>query len=135
VDERLITVFYDGTCGLCHRAVQFLLRRDPDGQLFRYAPLQGTTASEVLGDLDRLPDSMVIQCEDGARLWKGRAALRIGSALGGLWWLLATIGRLLPTPVLDRMYDAIAARRYRWFGKREDHCPLMLPSQRSLFLD
>ena len=35
------TIFYDGGCGLCHRFVRFVIKRDPDGTLFRYAPLEG----------------------------------------------------------------------------------------------
>ena len=38
-------VLYDGTCGLCHRSVQWLSRRDR-GQLW-YAPLQGETAAAL----------------------------------------------------------------------------------------
>ncbi len=37
------TVLYDGECGLCHRSVKFLLKRDRH-QLW-YAPLQGETAA------------------------------------------------------------------------------------------
>ena len=88
----MITVFYDGSCGLCHRAVQFLLARDSRGARFRYAALQGATAARLLGDVDALPDSMVVQCVDGTQLTQGRAAVHLGRALGGGWWLLATIG-------------------------------------------
>ncbi|HZH02738.1 MAG TPA: DCC1-like thiol-disulfide oxidoreductase family protein [Myxococcaceae bacterium] len=34
-------LFYDGGCGLCHRAVRFVLARDPAGR-FRFAPLGGS---------------------------------------------------------------------------------------------
>ena len=61
----MITVFYDGSCGLCHRAVQFLLARDNRGARFRYAALQGATAARLIGDVDAHPDSMVVQCADG----------------------------------------------------------------------
>lgn len=40
-------VLYDGVCGLCDRAVQFLLAEDRDGVL-TYAPLQGETARAAL---------------------------------------------------------------------------------------
>ena len=131
----VITVFYDGTCGLCHRAVQFLLARDPNGVRFRYAPLQGQTAAERLGSIDDLPDSMVVQCADGSRLMRGRAAVHLGRELGGFWWLLATTVGLLPTGFVNWLYDQIARRRYRWFGRETDHCPLLPPEQRALFLD
>src|SRR5438477_13050883 len=44
-DHRI--VLYDGVCGLCNRAVQFILNRDPAG-LFRYASLQSTLAARIL---------------------------------------------------------------------------------------
>ena len=131
----MITVFYDGSCGLCHRAVQFLLARDPHGARFRYAPLQGQTAADVLGDIDALPDSMVVQCTNGSQLTQGQAAVYLGRALGGFWWLLATTGGLLPTSLLDWLYDQVARRRYRWFGRKAEHCPILPPEQRALFLD
>ena len=131
----MIAVFYDGSCGLCHRAVQFLLARDSRGARFRYAALQGATAAQLLGDVDALPDSMVVQCADGTQLTQGRAAVHLGRALGGGWWLLATIGGLLPTVVLDWLYDHVARRRHRWFGRRTEHCPILPPEQRNLFLD
>ncbi|MBI5445766.1 MAG: DUF393 domain-containing protein, partial [Deltaproteobacteria bacterium] len=31
-------VLYDGGCGLCHRSVSFLARRDQDGSGFVFAP-------------------------------------------------------------------------------------------------
>ena len=40
-------VFYDGRCGLCHHSVRFLLARDRDGALFRYAPLFGETFGPI----------------------------------------------------------------------------------------
>ena len=131
----MITVFYDGSCGLCHRAVQFLLARDPRGARVRYAPLQGRTASEILGAIDALPDSMVVQCADGRQLTRGRAAVHLGQALGGFWWFLATMGGVLPAVLLNWLYDQVARRRYRWFGRQTDHCPLLPPEQRALFLD
>ena len=56
-------LFYDGHCGLCHRSVQFLLRHDPGGRAFRFAPLQGCTFEATIPPAQRaqLPDSMVIR--------------------------------------------------------------------------
>ena len=36
-------LFYDGSCGLCHRAVRFILAEDRSGTAFRFAPLGGET--------------------------------------------------------------------------------------------
>ena len=50
-------LFYDGTCGLCHRAVTFALARDPDGSRFRFAALQGARAHR---DPDRVANQVCI---------------------------------------------------------------------------
>ena len=128
------TVFYDGTCGFCHGAVQFLLRRDPLGNRFRYAPLQGETASQTLVHLDGIPDSMVVQCTNGGIHTEAKAALTIARSLGRGWFILATIARILPWFVLNGCYRLIAKNRYRMFGRKEELCPLLPPEQRALFL-
>ena len=133
-NSQVITVFYDGQCGLCHRAVQFLLKRDPTGQKFRYAALQGETAGVLLAPLSPAPDSMVVRTRAEALLTQGDAALHLAVALGGLWAVLGTLGRILPRAVRDFLYDGIAARRYRWFGTRDETCPLLSPGQQELFL-
>jgi predicted DCC family thiol-disulfide oxidoreductase YuxK len=38
-------VLYDGTCGLCHRSVRWLMKRDR--RRLWYAPLQGETAAAL----------------------------------------------------------------------------------------
>ena len=128
------TVFYDGTCGLCHGAVQFLLKHDPPGLQFRYAPLQGETASSVLEDQSTLPDSMVVHTSDGVLLVESSAAVAIGLRLGGGWRVLAAVARLIPGPARDWMYRIIAKHRYRWFGRTTEMCPLLPTEQRSFFL-
>jgi predicted DCC family thiol-disulfide oxidoreductase YuxK len=130
----MTTVFYDGSCGLCHRAVQFLLARDPSGAHFRYAPLQGETAACALEGVLELPDSMVVKTTQGRLLTRGDAAINIGLTLGGGWWLVAQLSRAWPRFLRNLAYDFIAKRRYRWFGRKEDACPMMAPEQRALFL-
>ncbi len=132
-NPQVITVFYDGQCGLCHRAVQFLLKRDPEGEKFRYAALQGETATTLLATLSPVPDSMVVHTPNQTLLTQGDAALHLARALGGLWAVLGVLGRILPRFIRNILYDGIAARRYRWFGKRDEACPLLAPDQRDLF--
>lgn len=43
----MTVLFYDGVCGLCDRLVQFVLDRDRAARV-TFAPLQGTTAAELL---------------------------------------------------------------------------------------
>lgn len=46
----------------------------------------------------------------------------------GLPWSLVAVGRVLPRPVRDRLYDIVARNRYYWFGVRQS-CYLPDPSE------
>ena len=63
----LEVIFYDGHCGFCHRAVRWVLKRDPAGTRFRFAPLQGPTFLKRVPAFYRatLPDTIVLQTSDG----------------------------------------------------------------------
>jgi predicted DCC family thiol-disulfide oxidoreductase YuxK len=127
-------VFYDGTCGLCHRTVRFLLVRDADGRLFRFAPLQGAVAREILGDrLDSLPDSIVVVTPDRDVLTRSAAILRGLTRLGGAWRFLARLAALVPRRARDVLYDWIARNRYRLFARPENACPVLSPELRKRF--
>jgi predicted DCC family thiol-disulfide oxidoreductase YuxK len=137
---RMTLVFYDGVCGLCDRFVRFLLARDPAGRL-RFAPLQGETARRELPPLGLEPadlDSVVViagwRSPAPRVLTRSRAVLHTVRPLGTGWRLLAATARLVPRPIADAVYDAVARRRYRMFG-RFDACPLPHPDERARFLE
>jgi predicted DCC family thiol-disulfide oxidoreductase YuxK len=71
--------------------------------------------------------------ESGRIYWKSDAALRISRGLGWPWNLFAVF-LIVPRFVRDGVYDFIAARRYRWFGKRET-CMVATDDVRSRFLE
>jgi predicted DCC family thiol-disulfide oxidoreductase YuxK len=130
-------LLYDGVCGLCDRTVQFLLRRDRKGVL-SFAPLQGTTAAAVRSrhpDVAKV-DSMVFVRDagtDGEQVFlRSTAVVQAVTMLGGAWRLASWL-RIVPAPLRNTVYDAIAKRRYRWFGKF-DSCRLPQPGQRERFL-
>jgi predicted DCC family thiol-disulfide oxidoreductase YuxK len=119
-------IYFDGECGLCHRWVLFTLRRERGRELFRYAPLQGTTfAAEVPApERDGLPDSIVVRTADGHLLVRSAAALHVLRRIGGGWGALAAALRLVPRPLRDWGYDRVAAARKRLFARPEGLCPL-----------
>jgi len=128
-------IFYDGHCGLCHRAVKFVLRHDPDGRAFRFAPLQGNTFQALVPSERRagLPDSVVILTREGALLVRSDAFLHIFRELGGPWKLLAAVLGVIPRRARDAVYDFIARIRYRVFGRRDEMCPILPPHLRARF--
>ena len=134
-------LFYDGDCGFCHRSVRFILSEElatPAPLRLRFAPLGSETFRERMThhpELDpaSLPDSIVLELEDGTILTRSAAALEIASRLGGFWRLLALIGSRLPGRLLDGGYDAIARLRKRLFASPKDACPILPPDLRARF--
>lgn len=127
-------ILFDGVCNLCDRSVQFVLRRDPDGE-FCFASLQSTVARDMLSSLGRPNHGLSgIALIEGEQVFtKSTAALRIVRRWKGLWPILSTF-LVVPRPLRDWVYDWVARNRYRWFGKR-DSCRLPAPEARERFLD
>jgi len=134
--EKPRTVFYDGNCGLCHRAIRLLLAEDPSGSRFQYAPLQGETFAQRVPEevRDQLPDSLVVVNPDAKLHVKGAAVQVLLADLGGLWRLLGLVLNLLPGRAQDLLYDLVARNRIRVFNRTEEACPLMPPELRERFL-
>lgn len=130
------TLFYDGGCGLCHGIVKFVIARDPDGVLFRYAPLAGPTFEAAVPAASRsdLPDSTVLRTADGRTLVRSAAVIHIGERLGGVWRVLARILGVLPRWLLDLGYDGVARVRSRLFARPDAPCPLVPAELRQRFL-
>jgi predicted DCC family thiol-disulfide oxidoreductase YuxK len=128
-------LFYDGHCGLCHRAVKFVLKHDRSGTAFRFAPLQGDTFQSRVSPEKRadLPDSVVVLTSDGNLLVRSNAFLHILRRLGGGWRILAGVVGVIPRPLRDAAYNVVARIRYRVFGTREDLCPIVPPALRARF--
>ncbi len=127
-------VLFDGACNLCSAAVRFVIRHDR-GQRFRFASLQSATAERILADCGwRGPalSSMVLVTE-GRHYDRSRAALEIVRRLGALWPMAYALVAV-PSPIRDWAYDFVGARRYRWFGKR-DNCWLPDGELRRRFID
>jgi predicted DCC family thiol-disulfide oxidoreductase YuxK len=129
------TVFYDGSCGLCHRAVRVLLAEDRRGEAFRFAPLDGEVFRATVKEERRaaLPDSLIVLTVEGGLLSRSSAVFYVMRRLGGVWRMVALVGKLIPVAWLDGVYDAVARIRYRFFRKPESSCPLLPGHLRSRF--
>ncbi len=132
-------VLYDGVCGLCNGFTRFVLRRDKRDR-FVFAALQGSLAIELLrrhgraaADLDTVYVVTGRGSEGERLLERARAVIFVLAGLGGVWGVARIFG-VLPARLLDAIYDFVAARRYRWFGRSET-CLLPLPRYRAKFID
>ena len=116
-------VLYDGDCGLCHRAVLFALRHDPDGTKFRFAPLPPNSPV----------NSVIVITADGRRLLRSDAVIRLLERAGSGWATIATLLRGLPRPVRDAGYRGVARIRRRLFAPPAGACPAVPPNLRNRF--
>jgi predicted DCC family thiol-disulfide oxidoreductase YuxK len=137
VDQREIDavrriLFFDGVCGLCNWAIDFVLKRDLQGNL-QFAPLQGETARVLLSPEDVNDLNTMVLYVGGRTYRKSAAAVRVLWQLGLGWQIAGTILWLIPLPLRDLGYSLVASNRYRMFGKKET-CRLPTPEERSRFL-
>lgn len=132
-------VLYDGVCGLCNRAVQFLLKRDRHDRL-RFASLQSDFAATLLQrhgvdhrDLDTVYAVLNHGEPNEALLAKADAFLLFAKTIGGVW-NIARLGRIIPRPIRNGLYDFVARHRYQVFGKYET-CMLPDPRNKHKFVE
>lgn len=132
-------VLYDGVCGLCNRLLQFLLIHDQRA-VFSFASLQSPIGQMMVerfgGDPADLHSFYVVtnyRTPGIEAFRKSRAAIFVARELGWPWKSLSAAD-LLPTAVLDSIYDLVARNRYRIFG-RSEKCLVPAPQFRSRFVD
>ena len=137
--ESNLIVLYDGVCGLCNRLNQFLLKRDKHDR-FRFASLQSDLAAGLLQrhgvdshDLDTVYVVLDYDRPSERLLSESDAIIHALTQLDGVW-KLASVGRVLPKFLRDRVYRMVARNRYRFFGKHES-CMLPDPNHRHKFLE
>lgn len=121
----MVTIMFDGECGLCTRLLSFVEPRLEDRSGVEFVSLGSGEAQERLGEgyqrvLDI--DSMVVIDGLDTHL-RSDAALFVAGLMGRPWrWL--RILRILPKGLRDRAYAEVARRR-KWFGEA-DACPIHL---------
>lgn len=118
-------VFYDGTCGLCDRIVQFLIREDHKN-LFVFAPLKGETASQYLRNLPpeiRFTDSFILienYRSSYPRVFiMAKGAFRVAWLVGWPWLLIGWLS-FFPAWMFDWAYRLVADNREKFFSN--DRC-------------
>ena len=114
-------VFIDGICVLCNRLSRILIRLDAKKQ-FLFSTLDSPYAKKTL--LQPKEDSILVFSQKGMIYTKSKAILFIVRQLPYVRWI-GILFQIIPTFILDHLYDRIAKNRYRWFGKH-DACPLLI---------
>ena len=113
-------VFIDSICVLCNRLSRILIRLDAKKQ-FLFSTLDSPYAKKTL--LQPKEDTILVFSQKGMIYTKSKAILFIVRQLPYVKWI-GILFQIIPTFILDHLYDRIAKNRYRWFGKH-DACPLL----------
>ncbi|MCE2773592.1 MAG: DCC1-like thiol-disulfide oxidoreductase family protein [Bacteroidetes bacterium] len=126
-------ILFDGVCNFCNNSINLVIRKDKR-DYFRFAPLQ-SEAGKILTakfNIDTTKTDSVLLIENDALYSKSTAALRIARKMDGLFPLCYAL-IIIPKFLRDPIYDYIAKRRYRWFGKKES-CMIPTPEIRKKFI-
>ena len=123
----MITVFYDGQCGLCRREIEYYQRIAPSG-LFDWVDIAGNAVPLAPFGISESAALRQLHARDATGQWHigVDAFLLIWRQLDH-WWLLAV---LVSVPGIK----ACARFCYRWFANyrfaRLTHCQLALENDR-----
>lgn len=133
-DDSAPLLIFDGNCVLCSSSVQWMLRRDPEGET-KFAAIQDEIPRALYAhyglDADQFDTFMVLA--DGRPRLKWAGAIAAARALPAPWSWLAVAGRLVPGSIGDAIYDLVQRNRIGWFG-RPDACFVPPESARRRFL-
>lgn len=127
-------ILFDGVCNLCNFSVRTIIKYDKK-RIFRFASLQSEFAKELLKKNDKSNNDFdsVILIDNRTVYEKSSAFFEIIKYLGFPLNMLYPC-KVIPNSLLDKIYDFIANKRYKWFGKRNE-CMIPTPELKSLFLD
>jgi predicted DCC family thiol-disulfide oxidoreductase YuxK len=124
-------ILFDGVCNLCNATVKIVLQNEAR-PLFQFASLQSEAGRALVAKHHITADSIVLV--DGDRVFvRSAAALRIARHLRFPWKLFAAFW-IVPWPLRDLVYVAIARSRYAVFGK-SDACMVPTADMRARFLE
>ncbi|MEZ5960937.1 MAG: DCC1-like thiol-disulfide oxidoreductase family protein [Hyphomonadaceae bacterium] len=115
LDQDLIV--FDGDCVLCSYWARFVHERDI-AQRFKFVAIQspfGRALAARFG-VDADAPQTNLAAIDGRAYFKSDAAIEILGVLPG--WRWARVARFVPRTIRNWLYDIIARRRYRWFGRK-----------------
>lgn len=127
--ENRRIILFDGVCNLCNASVQYIIRRDPDMK-FKFASLQSEIGMQLLEKYRLSTEKMnsIVLIENGKIYTRSTAVLRIARQLIGPVKLMYVFV-IVPFFIRDAVYQLIARKRYKWFGRR-DRC--MVPGKELL---
>mgnify|MGYP006083654617 FL=1 len=128
-------IIFDGVCNLCNNTVLKVIKYDKNN-IFLFTALQSEKGKEIINhlgiDLSKV-DSIILYEPGISYDIKSTAALKIMNDFKG-FWVLSRFFLMTPEYVRNVIYDFIAKKRYKWFGKREN-CMIPTSELKAKFLN
>lgn len=126
INNNTHILLFDGTCNLCSGIVHYIIKKDTGGK-FKFAALQSNTGQSFLKQFGLPADNFnsIVYINGDKYFLKSSAVLHVLKNLAGAW-KLAYLFIILPPPLRDFIYNIIAEKRYKWFGK-QNSC--MMPTE------
>ena len=121
--ENKKIIFYDGVCNMCNSFVNTIISLDKKNQLF-FSPLNGKIAKKLLKEHSekiKNIDSVIFYSHSKISV-KSKAVIDIINSLGSFYKIISILN-IIPSLLLDYIYDLVAKNRYSWFGKKSS-CPM-----------
>ena len=126
-------IVFDGVCALCNNFVIFVIKNDKKN-LYKFISLQNIQQNK-LRDFDKLFDekiNSILLIKKESILSKSDAVIEIFSKLS-FPYNLSPILLLIPKTIRNWLYNIIAKKRFKFFGKIE-YCSIVHSKKNKLLL-
>lgn len=119
-DDSAPLIIFDGECVLCSSGVQFMMKRDPDGNS-KFAVIQDTLPRTLYHHYELNPDTFdtFMVLADGKPFLRWRGVCKAARLLPAPWKWFGAVGRIIPDFIGDAVYDFVQRNRIGWFGARD----------------
>lgn len=107
-------IIYDGLCVVCSKFLKLVFAKDHK-MYFKFTSMQSNLGKEIIST-NGLDSNSIIVVENGNVYQRSDAILRICKHLKG-WMKFLYYFKFVPKKIRDNVYQFIANRRYKWFGK------------------
>lgn len=137
MDGEKIIIFYDGTCGLCHAFIRFVLYKLNLSKPFLFCPQKSNRFENLKNQFAQkaFADSIAVYLENSDKLvFKTKAVILVLKYLRWPWKILVYLLQMVPTFIADFFYDLLARKRQSFFKKPTNDCPIIPLNLRRFFI-
>lgn len=125
----MITVFYDGKCGICSKEIDYYRKLSPDG-IFMWQDVNQAAKDLKQEGINLTEGLKFLHAKDNnGKLHVGINAFILIWQQLGYWRILA---KLISYPILRQVTDNLYRVFATWRFKRLDHCQIALKEESQL---